>query len=909
VPIIDKISNMGEGRKLKRLEELARLVNTYEPEIEELSDDDLRGKTTEFRRRIENGESLDDLLAEGFAVAREAARRTIGQRHFDVQLMGGAALHQGNIAEMKTGEGKTLVSTLPGYLNALADGVHIVTVNDYLAKRDSEWMGGIYRFLGLEVGLIQASMTPEQRRPAYEADVTYGTNNEFGFDYLRDNMAMRLDQCVQRGHAFAIVDEVDSILIDEARTPLIISGMVSDSAKWYQTFARVAPRLTTDVDYEVDESKYQVAVTEAGVAKVEEILQLENLYDNVNTMLVHHLHNALRAKELYKRDVAYVVTGGEVKIVDEFTGRVLEGRRYSEGLHQAIEAKEGVKIKEENQTLATITIQNYFKMYDKLSGMTGTAKTQLTEFEETYKIGVVEIPTNRPNVRDDRTDLVYKNEDEKWDAVADDILARNEQGQPVLVGTVSIEKSERLSGVLNRRGIQHDVLNAKNHEREAQIVAQAGRRGAVTVATNMAGRGVDILLGGNPEYLARQEMAAREFDNDSYLLFEMDEGDRAAYEETYEPVFDKLKTQTDTEHDEVVELGGLYVLGTERHESRRIDNQLRGRAGRQGDPGESLFYLSLEDDLMRMFASDRVSAIMERLKWPEGEPIEARMVTKAVENAQKQIEELNYERRKNVLKYDEVMNGQREVIYAERHKILEGQSLKEQAQGFVEEVVLATVDEWAPADQYPDEWDRAGLITALGEVFPVTSTEADVAGITEQHELGERFVEEALAAYDEKEVAVGAEVMRELERVVLLNITDTKWREHLYEMDYLQEGIHLRAYAQQDPLVEYQREAFDMFEALTASIRTDFVQYIYRVELVRQEQQQAQAPKVQRLQENRDEVVSGAAGEGGGTAAGDAGGGAQPGNPNQAISDKTPRNAPCPCGSGLKYKKCHGAAA
>jgi preprotein translocase subunit SecA len=909
VPIIDKISNMGEGRKLKRLEELARLVNTYEPEIEELSDDELRGKTTEFRTRIENGESLDDLLAESFAVAREAARRTIGQRHFDVQLMGGAALHQGNIAEMKTGEGKTLVSTLPGYLNGLSSGVHIVTVNDYLAKRDSEWMGGIYRFLGLEVGLIQASMTPEQRRPAYDADVTYGTNNEFGFDYLRDNMAMRLDQCVQRGHAFAIVDEVDSILIDEARTPLIISGMVSDSAKWYQTFARVAPRLTADVDYEVDESKYQVAVTEAGVAKVEEILQLENLYDNVNTMLVHHLHNALRAKELYKRDVAYVVTGGEVKIVDEFTGRVLEGRRYSEGLHQAIEAKEGVKIKEENQTLATITIQNYFKMYDKLSGMTGTAKTQLTEFEETYKIGVVEIPTNRPNVRDDRTDLVYKNEDEKWDAVADDILARNEQGQPVLVGTVSIEKSERLSGVLNRRGIEHNVLNAKNHEREAQIVAQAGRRGAVTVATNMAGRGVDILLGGNPEYLARQEMAAREFDNDSYLLFEMEEEDRAAYEEAYEPVFDKLKTQTDTEHDEVVELGGLYVLGTERHESRRIDNQLRGRAGRQGDPGESLFYLSLEDDLMRMFASDRVSAIMERLKWPEGEPIEAKMVTKAVENAQRQIEELNYERRKNVLKYDEVMNGQREVIYAERHKILEGQSLKEQAQGFVEEVVLATVDEWAPADQYPDEWDRAGLIVALGEVFPVTSTEADIAGITEQHELGERFVEEAIAAYDEKEVAVGAEVMRELERVVLLNITDTKWREHLYEMDYLQEGIHLRAYAQQDPLVEYQREAFDMFEALTASIRTDFVQYIYRVELVRQEQQQAQAPKVQRLQENRDEVVSGAAGEGGGTAAGDAGGGAQPGNPNQAISDKTPRNAPCPCGSGLKYKKCHGAAA
>ena len=901
--VIDKFSNIGEGRKLKRLEELARLVTTYEPETEDLDDDELRAKTVAFRERAANGESLDDLLPEAFAVAREAARRTIGQRHFDVQLMGGAALHQGNIAEMKTGEGKTLVSTLPGYLNAVGGhGVHIVTVNDYLAKRDSEWMGGVYRFLGLDVGLIQASMSPEQRRPAYAADITYGTNNEFGFDYLRDNMAMRLDQCVQRGHHFAIVDEVDSILIDEARTPLIISGMVSDSAKWYQTFARVAPRLRKDEDYEVDESKFQVAVTEAGVAKVEEILQLENLYDNVNTMLVHHLHNALRAKELYKRDVAYVVQQGEVKIVDEFTGRVLEGRRYSEGLHQAIEAKEGVKIKEENQTLATITIQNYFKMCDKLAGMTGTAKTQLTEFEETYKIGVLEIPTNRPMVRDDRTDLVYKSEDEKWNAVADDILERNEHGQPVLIGTVSIEKSERLSAVLNRRGIEHNVLNAKNHEKEAQIVAQAGRKGAVTVATNMAGRGVDILLGGNPEYLARQEMAAREFDNDRYLLFEMDTDERAEYETTYEPIHEKFTDQTDAEHDEVVGLGGLYVLGTERHESRRIDNQLRGRAGRQGDPGESLFYLSLEDDLMRMFASDRVSSIMERLKWPEGEPIEAKMVTKAVENAQKQIEERNYEIRKNVLKYDEVMNGQREVIYAERHKILEGQSLKDQTLGFVEEVVLATVDEWAPADAYPDEWDRAGLLTALGELFPVASTEEDLAGVTEQHELGERFVAEALEAYEAKEAAVTPDVMRELERVVLLNITDTKWREHLYEMDYLQEGIHLRAYAQRDPLVEYQREAFSMFEALTASIREDFVQYIYRVELVRQEQQ-PQGPRVQRVQENRDDVAAGAAG------AGEAPKGVQAGNPNQVISDKTPRNAPCPCGSGLKYKKCHGAVA
>jgi preprotein translocase subunit SecA len=904
VSVLDKIANLGEGRKVKALQELAALVNTFEPEIEDLADDELRAKTAEFRGRLEQGESLDDLLPEAFAVVREAARRTIGQRHFDVQLMGGAALHQGNIAEMKTGEGKTLVSTLPGYLNALeGKGVHIVTVNDYLAKRDSEWMGGIYRFLGLNVGLIQASMTPEQRRPAYAADITYGTNNEFGFDYLRDNMAMRLEHCVQRGHHFAIVDEVDSILIDEARTPLIISGMVADSAKWYQTFARVAPRLTRDEDYEVEEAKYQVAVTEKGVSRVEEILGIENLYDNVNTMLVHHLHNALRAKELYKRDVQYVVTDGEVKIVDEFTGRVLEGRRYSEGLHQAIEAKEGVRIKEENQTLATITIQNYFKMYDKLAGMTGTAKTQLTEFEETYKISVVEIPTNRPMIRVDQQDLIYKTEEEKWNAVVEDIVERNATGQPILVGTVSIEKSEKLSGYLNRRGIKHHVLNAKNHEKEAMIVAQAGRPGSVTVATNMAGRGVDILLGGNPEYLARQEMAAREWDNDKYLLFEMDAEEAAAYEAEYAPIYAKFKAQTDTEHEDVVALGGLYVLGTERHESRRIDNQLRGRAGRQGDPGGSLFYLSLEDDLMRMFASDRVASIMERLKWPEGEPITAKMVSKAVENAQKQIEELNYERRKNVLKYDEVMNGQREVIYSERRKILEGQDLKDQCLGFVDQVVTATVDTWCPPDVYPEEWDRDGLVTALSEIFPVRSRPKDIEGIDDPVELQGRFVEEAVQAYEAKEASVGSELMREMERVVLLNITDTKWREHLYEMDYLQEGIHLRAYAQRDPLTEYRREAFEMFEALTYSIQEDFAKYIYRVELVRPEQQEQQ--RVKRVQENRDDVSSGAGGAGEDAGMGKRAGG----NPQQAVSDKVPRNAPCPCGSGKKYKKCHGAAA
>jgi len=904
VPVLDKLSNIGEGRKLKNLESISQLVNTFEPEVEDLTDDELRAKTPELKQRAANGESLDDLLPEAFATTREAARRAIGQRHFDVQLMGGAALHQGNIAEMKTGEGKTLVSTLPGYLNALSgEGVHLVTVNDYLAKRDSEWMGGIYRFLGLEVGLIQATMSPAQRRPAYAADITYGTNNEFGFDYLRDNMAMRLAETVQRGHNFAIVDEVDSILIDEARTPLIISGMVQDSAKWYVTFARVAPRLKRDEDYEVEESKYQIAITEQGVTKVEEILGVENLYDHANTTLVHHLQNSLRAKELYKRDVAYVVTGGEVKIVDEFTGRVLEGRRYSEGLHQAIEAKEGVKIKEENQTLATVTIQNYFKMYDKLSGMTGTAKTQLTEFEETYKISVVEIPTNRPNVRDDEQDLIYKGEEAKWNAVVEDLKERNETGQPILVGTVSIEKSELLSGLMNRRGIPHDVLNAKNHEKEAVIVAQAGRKGSVTVATNMAGRGVDILLGGNPEYLARQEMAARDWDNDAYLLFEMPEEDRATYEAEYEPILAKFKAQTDAEHDEVIERGGLFVLGTERHESRRIDNQLRGRSGRQGDPGESRFYLSLEDDLMRMFASDRVASIMARLKWPDDEPIEAKMVSKAVENAQKQIEELNYERRKNVLKYDEVMNGQREAIYGERRKILEGQDLREESVGFVEDLVSDVVESQCPPDVFPEEWDLDALFTALLEIYPAQVNEEETKRASSTDELVDLFVADAMARYEEKEQAVTPEVMRELERVVLLNITDTKWREHLYEMDYLQEGIHLRALAQKDPITEYRREAYDMFQGLTDSIRSDFVRYIYRVEFVKQGEEQARtrAPQPSRVQDNRAEVEE----AGGQRPAG--GGGAGSASANQAVSEKVPRNAPCPCGSGKKYKKCHGA--
>ncbi|MBI3647543.1 MAG: preprotein translocase subunit SecA [Actinobacteria bacterium] len=890
---LEKILAGGGGRKLKRYQQLAQLVNTYEPELEDLTDAEIGRKTVELRERLGNGEPLDDVIAEAFAAVREASKRASGKRHFDVQVMGAAALHDGNIAEMKTGEGKTLTSTMPAYLNALTgEGVHIVTVNDYLAKRDSEWMGPIYRMLGVSVGLIQAPMSPTERRPAYGSDITYGTNNEFGFDYLRDNMAMRLAECVQRGHHYAIVDEVDSILIDEARTPLIISGMVADSAKWYQTFARIAPRLRIDEDYEVDEAKHQVAVTEAGVSKVEELLGIENLYEHVNTPLVHHLHNAIRAKELYRRDVEYVVQQGEVKIVDEFTGRVLEGRRYSEGLHQAIEAKEGVKIKEENQTLATITIQNYFKMYDKLAGMTGTARTQLAEFEETYKLGVVEIPTNVPMIRGDQQDLIYKTEDAKWNAVVQDIMERHEEGQPILVGTVSIEKSEKLSTLLNRRGVPHSVLNAKNHEKEAMIVAQAGRKGAVTVATNMAGRGVDILLGGNPEYLARQEMAARDWDNDRYLLFDMDEEERAAYEAEYGPILAKFAAQTDGEHEEVVSLGGLYVLGTERHESRRIDNQLRGRSGRQGDPGASLFYLSLQDDLMRMFASDKVASMMERFKWPDDEPIVAKMVSRAVENAQKQIEELNFERRKNVLKYDDIMNTQREVIYGERRKILEGHDLREEALEMIQQVAAEVVTAYCPSDVFPEEWDREQMLVALSEVYPVQTRPEGLEDVRDLDEMQSRLVDEALAAYEGKEASVGEETMRELERIVLLNITDTKWREHLYEMDYLQEGIHLRAYAQKDPLTEYRREAFEMFEELVQSLREDFVRYIYRVELVRNEPQQPR-----RVQENRAEVEAV-----GGQAAAEA-------NPLQVRSDKVPRNAPCPCGSGKKYKKCHGAAA
>ncbi|MHB8510889.1 MAG: preprotein translocase subunit SecA [Actinomycetota bacterium] len=879
---------MGEHRRLKDFTSLAVLAETYEHEMEERTDAELRALTDEFRKRFEDGETLDDLLPEAFAAVREASKRTIGKRHFDVQLIGGAALHSGHIAEMKTGEGKTLVATAPVYLNALAgNGVHVVTVNDYLARRDAEWMGPIYRFLGLTVGVIQANMRPEDKKPAYAADVTYGTNNEFGFDYLRDNMALHPEQRVQRGHAFAVVDEVDSILIDEARTPLIISGPAEESAKWYYEFARIVPRLRKDEDYEVDEKKRTVAITEEGVHKVEQILGIANLYDNVSSQLVHYLQNALRSKELFKRDVDYLVADGEVKIVDEFTGRVLEGRRYSEGMHQAIEAKEGVRIKEENVTLATITLQNYFRMYEKLAGMTGTAITEAAEFEHIYEIGVTEIPTNKDMIRDDKGDLVYQTEDGKFNALVEDISERYERGQPVLVGTVSIEKSEKLSRFLDRRGIPHHVLNAKNHEREAFIVAQAGKLSAITVATNMAGRGVDIILGGNPEFEIKSALAAEG------LVPETPE-----YEAALKKRMADAEPAWQAEHEKVVELGGLYVLGTERHESRRIDNQLRGRSGRQGDPGETRFYLSLEDELMRLFASGMVTRMMERLKIPEDQPIEAKMVSKAIARAQRQVEEQNFEIRKNVLKYDDVINKQREVVYDERNKVLDGISLREQSLEFVSEAIENAVNEVCNPELAQEEWDLDSLWSSIRELFPTQLKKQDFEPLADllPEDLVERFTEEAHGLYEAREKELGEEQFRDIERRVLLNVLDAKWREHLYEMDYLQEGIGLRAVGQRDPLIEYQREGYEMFGAMMDTIKHDFVQYVFHLQVVQersQQQEQIQQSRLRTMHGDEQAVSS----PNGGSAA-------QP----QAASDKIPRNAPCPCGSGKKYKKCHGIA-
>jgi preprotein translocase subunit SecA len=1004
VSIFEKVLRAGEGRQVRRLKAIADAVNSVEDDYTDMSDEELREQTTLFRERLDEGETLDDIMPEAFAVAREAATRVLGQRHYDVQVMGGAALHFGNIAEMKTGEGKTLTCVLPAYLNALAGkGVHVITVNDYLAQRDAEWMGRVHKFLGLTVGVILPNEPGASHRAAYHCDITYGTNNEFGFDYLRDNMAWSAEELVQRGHNFAIVDEVDSILIDEARTPLIISGPAEQSAKWYQEFARVVGRLQRGAegegDYEVDESKRTIAVTERGVAKVEDQLGIDNLYESVNTPLVGYLNNAIKAKELYKRDKDYIVNDGEVLIVDEFTGRILHGRRYNEGMHQAIEAKESVEIKQENQTLATITLQNYFRMYEKLSGMTGTAKTEEGELNKVYKVGVITIPTHRDMIRVDHPDVIYKTEKAKYNAVVEDIVERHSMGQPILVGTVSVEKSELLSQLLRRRGVAHAVLNAKFHAKEAEIVAQAGRKGAVTVATNMAGRGTDILLGGNPEFLAASELHQRG-------LSEEETPDE--YAAALEDAVTRWEKHCDDESDEVVDAGGLYVLGTERHESRRIDNQLRGRSGRQGDPGESRFYLSLQDELMRRFRASAVEAVMDRFNIPEDVPIESKMVTRQIKSAQTQIEAQNAEIRKNVLKYDEVLNKQRKVIYAERKRVLDGEDLHDQVRNMIDDVIGAYVIGATATGVGAEDWDLEQLWTSLKQLYPVGVTiedledEAGGAEVMDSDFLQGQLTEDAHAAYDRREEELGREAIRELERQVLLAVIDRKWREHLYEMDYLQEGISLRAYAQRDPVVEYQREGFDMFQQMLDGIKEEAVGFLFNLEVQVEEQPAAdEAPELevgvnpiplptadshvgirakglggsrsaQALQYSAPTIDgeagvvvereqapalgvggssngnapstngrgrSGGSGSGGsragaagsrgsgsgsgGSGGADSGGaagtarrsgppapstGSRKPSPGQVVGGGGPaRNGPCPCGSGKKYKRCHGA--
>lgn len=825
---IEKILKTGDKKILKKLQGYVNAVNVLEDEFRNLSDAELRQETENYKQRYQDGESLDSLLPEAFAAVREASGRTLGQRHYDAQLMGGAALHLGNIAEMKTGEGKTLVATAPAYLNALTGrGVHVITVNDFLAEYQSDLMGRVFRFLGMDTGVILSKQSSTVRRQQYQADVTYGTNNEFGFDYLRDNMAWSLDELVQREHHFAIVDEVDSILIDEARTPLIISGPAQgDVNRWYTEFAKLVKRLKKDEDYEVEEKKRTVGVLESGINKVEDLLGIQNLYESANTPLIQYLNNALKAKELFKKDKDYVVLKGEVQIVDEHTGRVLSGRRYSEGMHQAIEAKEGVKIKAENQTLATVTLQNYFRLYEKLSGMTGTAQTEAAEFMGTYKLGVVPIPTHRPVQRQDKTDLIFKNEVAKFNAVVEDIVERHAKDQPVLVGTTSVEKSEYLSKLLSKKGVPHEVLNAKNHAHEASIVAQAGRRGAVTVATNMAGRGTDIMLGGNAEFSAVEEMQRRGLDP---------EANAEKYEEVWPEVLEQAKNAVKKDHDSVANAGGLYVLGTERHESRRIDNQLRGRSGRQGDPGESRFYLSLTDDLMRLFNPGAAGRIMNSSRVPDDMALESKMVSNAIENAQNQVESRNAEQRKNVLKYDDVMNRQREAIYTDRRLILEGDDLGEKVQHFIEDSVTAVIDDEIHEDN--EEIDLDDLLTQLGELYPVGLSEEDIVeelgdpSHLKTSQLKSELISDAQYAYQDREELIGSENMRELERKVVLQVIGRKWQEHLYEMDYLKEGIGLRAMAQRDPLVEYQKEGYTLFEAMMQAIREESVSYLFNVEV------------------------------------------------------------------------------
>ena len=823
---MDFLSNLGSGSQLRRLRKVADQVNLIEEDFQGMSDAELREQTDTFKERLEDGEDLDRLMPEAFATVREASVRVLNKRHFDVQIMGGAALHWGNIAEMKTGEGKTLVGTLPSYLNALSgDGVHIVTTNDYLAKYQSEQMGRIHHFLGLEVGVILASMSPAERRIAYQADITYGTNNEFGFDYLRDNMALNSEDLVQRGHHFAIVDEVDSILIDEARTPLIISGPAQDTHEWYPVFARMVRSMKRDQHYEVDEKKRTVAISGAGIEVVEDRLGIDNLYESANTPLISYLNNAIKAKELFKRDKDYVVLGDEILIVDEHTGRTLAGRRYNEGLHQALEAKEGVKIKDEYQTLATVTLQNYFRMYDKLAGMTGTAKTEESEFQKIYGLGVIPIPTNMPMIRIDQRDRIYRTEEAKYKAIIEDVVLRHEDGQPVLIGTASVAKSELLSGMLKKEGIPHEVLNAKQHEREAAVVAQAGRKGAVTVSTNMAGRGTDIMLGGNPEFLADLQLRKQGLDP-----VETPE----EYEAQWPDTLKALEEQVEAEHDEVVEAGGLYVIGSERHESRRIDNQLRGRSGRQGDPGESRFYLSLSDDLMRLFRPEVLERALIMLKVPDDVPIDSKSVSNAIESAQKQVESQNFEMRKNVLKYDDVMNRQRHVIYRDRRRVLDGADLSEQLRDRAAEVVAAVVRQYT--NGIPEDWDFDMLFNELRTLYPVGLNQEEIEDeIPGQDELVEMFSDDVSKAYDDREEALGADTMRELERQVVLSVVDRNWREHLYEMDYLREGIGLRAMAQRDPLVEYQREGGDMFVAMREASFEQIIGMLFNLQVTQPE--------------------------------------------------------------------------
>ncbi len=941
VGFLDKLMHIGEGRVLKRLQHVADQVASIEADFEAMDDLELRSQTAEFKQRVENGESLDTILPEAFATVREATRRVLGKRHYDVQIMGGAALHFGNIAEMKTGEGKTLVAVLASYLNGLSGkGVHVVTVNDYLAKFQGEQMGRIHHFLGQDVGVILAQMSPAERRKAYAADVTYGTNNEFGFDYLRDNMALSLEECVQRGHNFAIVDEVDSILVDEARTPLIISGSSDENSAWYPEFARLVSRLARDVHYEVDEKKRTVSILEPGITAVEERLGIENLYESANTPLISYLNNSIKAKELFKRDKDYVILDGEVLIVDEHTGRTLHGRRYSEGLHQALEAKENVEIQAENHTMATITLQNYFRMYDKLAGMTGTAKTEEAEFQKIYGLNVLPIPTNEPMIRVDNADLIYRTEEAKFAAIIEDVVERHEAGQPILLGTASVAKSEVISKLLKKAGVPHEVLNAKNHAREAAIVALAGRKGAVTVATNMAGRGTDIILGGNVDFLTDAALRSKGLDPVE---------NPEEYEAAWPKMYEQLEEQVAKEHDEVVELGGLYVIGSERHESRRIDNQLRGRSGRQGDPGESRFYLSLGDDLMRLFKSEIIEWVVQALRIPDDVPIEHKRVSASVQQAQEQVESQNFEIRKNVLKYDDVMNRQRHAIYGDRRRVLEGADVSERLRDAVRTVVGGVVRE--NTEGFSEDWDLDHLWTTLKTLYPVglDKSEFEDEGNLSQDDLVEAFIDDALAAYDKREQELGEETMREFERRVLLTVLDRKWRDHLYEMDYLRDGIGLRAMAQRDPLVEYQREGGLMFNTMMDAFMEEVVGYLFHLEVEVEPRAPVLTVNKQDSAGSVDDIRAALAGLGSAEAA-KADASSQPGQraaqagaskrpvvkakgleakPARALTYSAPdeqggqkktgaegaeadpyagvgRNAPCPCGSGRKFKMCHG---